>query len=257
MNIPKNLPDLEIQYLKELVNILHGNFDDNIIGIYLFGSGSYGGYNPGKSDLDIQVVVKKSLCITERKKLVNLISHKNLPCPARKLEFVCYPLSAVKPVLRILQFDINYNTGALEKEHVCFNPDDEPSHWFLLDIAIGRELGHSLLGPVPGKVFGEVPKKWILEAMLDCIVWYEQNEPTSVDIILNACRCWKFSKTSRMCSKKEGLFWAIQMPNSPEFLNIISKNNVSELPLKLSDTFKFIKLVKHSILKALKQDENQ
>jgi hypothetical protein len=253
MNIPKNLPDLEIQYLKELVNILHGHFDDNIIGIYLFGSGSYGGYDHGKSDLDIQVVVKKSLCITERKKLVNLISHKNLACPARKLEFVCYPLSAVKPVLRTPKFDINYNTGALEKEHVCFSSDDEPSHWFLLDIAIGRELGHSLLGPAPGKIFGEVPKKWILEAMLDCIVWYEQHESTSVDLILNTCRCWKFSETNHMCSKQDGLSWAIQMPCSPEFLNLITKNYVSGLSLKLSDTFKFINMVKESLLKAIKQ----
>ena len=253
MNIPKNLPNVEVQYLRELVNIIHKNFYDKIVGIYLFGSGSYGGYEPGRSDLDIQAVVKKSLCITERNKLVNLISHKNLACPAKKLEFVCYPLSAVKPVLKTPKFDINYNTGALEQEHICFNPNNEASHWFLLDMAIGRELGHSLLGPAPGKIFGEVPKKWIIEAMLDCITWYEQHESTSVDLILNTCRCWKFSETNYMCSKQDGLSWAIQMPASPEFLKSIPKHKTSGLHLKLSDTFKFINMVKESLLKAIKQ----
>lgn len=243
MNIPENLPLAETEYLRKLVGIVSKNFDC-IIGVYLFGSGAYGGYIKGKSDLDVQVVLKKSLTAEEKWKFVEITSNKKIPCPARKLELVCYPVAALNPVSKTPDFDINFNTGKYEPDHICFNPDNEPSHWFLLDIAIGRELGFNLIGPPPWNIFGKIHEKWVITAMIECISWYEQYESASVDLALNTCRCWCFAETKKMCSKKDGLLWAVQKPDSPDFLKKLSENYKQDTALTTDQTLNFIKMVK-------------
>ena len=251
MQIPKEIPSREKKYLSDLVEILTSNFKEKIIGIYLFGSASYGGYIPIKSDLDVQMITKEVLSIADRRKIAALISHSALPCPARKLEFVSYPQSALHPVSRSPEFDINFNTGENQFEHIGLDFSKEPSHWFLLDIAIGRELGYNLIGPKPVQAFGKIPKSWVLSAMLDCLSWYEENEPVSFDLILNTCRCWKFLETDKMCSKLEGLKWASQRNSSLKYLEKEHNSFKEKQSIDCNNYKDFILSVKNSLQKAL------
>lgn len=238
------LPTTEKKYIGNISKEIHNILCDQLIGIYLFGSGSYGGYTPGISDLDLQIVTKKSLNISTKVKLVSAISHRNIPCPAKKLEFVSYPIPALNPVHKHPKFDINFNSGRNMKDHICFNYKEEPRHWFLLDIAIGRELGTNLFGPKPDKVFSKIPEEWIAEAMIKCIDWYLSYEPDSPDLVLNACRCWRFAETGIMCSKKDGLEWALSKENHPKILDAASEYKKQGRKLNLQDSLEFINYIK-------------
>ncbi|KAH7304729.1 streptomycin 3''-adenylyltransferase [Stachybotrys elegans] len=214
----KSPEDVQL-YLSELATRLKKCLGQELIGLYLFGSASYNAYEPGTSDLDVQAVVEKPLSPLRKHEIAHNISAHELPCPARKLEFVVYSADAIKPATRNPQFELNFNTGPYNPDYVCLDPSQESSHWFLLDIAIGRETGRALHGPPPNEAFAPVPRQWVLEAIIDCLQWHTLNEPNSSNCILNACRAWRYVVTSTFGSKLDGAEWAMTQDNS---LSIVS-----------------------------------
>lgn len=209
------LPAPEVRYLKQVVERLQSRLQQRLVGIYLFGSAAYGDYQPGRSDLDVQAVVTESLSRRECQDIAVGLSHHTLPCPARRLEFVCYAQPAIHPASRHPQFEMNFNTGAGERDHLALDPAEESSHWFLLDIAIGRTLGRSLIGPEPASLFAPVPRLWQLEAIADSLAWHRQHEATSANSVYNACRGWRYAVTGRWGSKVAGAAWARRQAGCP------------------------------------------
>lgn len=201
------LPEPETSYLCLLVALLHGLLADRLVAVYLFGSGSYGDYDPGPSDLDVQAVVDGILEPAQRTQLIEMLDHTAFPCPARRLEFVCYDVRDVAPPDRHPQFQLNLNTGSDLARHVSTDPSTEPSHWFLLDLAIGRDLGRALYGPSPTDLLAEVPRTWQLSAILDSLSWHDASEPATPNRVLNACRSWRYAETEIWGSKRQGARW--------------------------------------------------
>ncbi|MDT3442941.1 MULTISPECIES: aminoglycoside adenylyltransferase domain-containing protein [unclassified Pseudofrankia] len=201
------LPERETQYLRRVVELLRGLFAERLVAVYLFGSGSYGDYDPGPSDLDVQVVIDGALEPVELTRLVEGLDHAVFPCPARRLEFVCYDIQNVSRPARHPRFQLNLNTGSDIARHVSTDPATEPSHWFLLDLAIGRDLGQALHGPPPADLLTEVPRAWQLCAILDSLSWHDTSEPATPNRVLNACRGWRYAETEIWGSKRQGARW--------------------------------------------------
>jgi len=111
-----SLPQAEIEYLEALRDAVQRKLGPHLLGLYLFGSAGCGAYERGVSDLDVQAVVDAPLPDAEKRALAALLSHAVLPCPARKLEFVCYARGAVNPASRRPRFELNFNTGAERAE---------------------------------------------------------------------------------------------------------------------------------------------
>ncbi|RJE24112.1 Nucleotidyltransferase domain protein [Aspergillus sclerotialis] len=141
-----NLPEEVEAYLEKMVKRLTDYLKDQLVGVYLFGSVSYNAYGPGLSDLDVQAIVKDPLDTVDKQAVIYRLNQGALPCPATKLEFVVYAQSAVYPASRHPRFELNLNTGLHQPDHISLDPANESSHWFLLDIAMGRELGRNLHG---------------------------------------------------------------------------------------------------------------
>ncbi|GAD92985.1 predicted protein [Paecilomyces variotii No. 5] len=214
-----NLPvEVEI-YLGELVQRLTNYLKDQLVGVYLFGSASYDAYESGLSDLDVQAIVKDPLDTVDKQAIISRLNQSALPCPATKLEFVMYAQSAVYPASRHPSFEFNLNTGLCQRDHVSLDPANESSHWFLLDIAMGRQLGRKLHGRDTTEAFGPIPRRWILEAIADSLDWHRANEPNSANSVLNACRAWQFIVTCEFSSKLNGAKWAMKQPGCPDIVS--------------------------------------
>ncbi|CAL00261.1 hypothetical protein CBS115989_5764 [Aspergillus niger] len=233
------LPEEVEAYLEKLVERLTVYLKDQLVGVYLFGSASYDAYEPGLSDLDVQAIVKDQLDTVEKQAVIHQVNQAALPCPATKLEFVVYTQSAVYPASRHPRFELNLNTGPHQPDHISLDPANESSHWFLLDIAIGRELGRTLRGPDPTlhgpdptDAFGAIPRRWILEAIADSLDWHQANEVNSVNSVLNACRGWRFIVTGEFSSKLDGARWAIQQQGCPDIVRraIAARRTGDKLP---------------------------
>lgn len=211
-----NLPEEVEAYLEEMVKRLTDYLKDQLVGVYLFGSASYDAYESSLSDLDVQAIVKDPLDTVDKQAVICRLNQSALPCPAAKLEFVVYAQSAVYPASRHPRFELNLNTGLHQPDHISLGPAKESSHWFLLDIAMGRELGRNLYGPDTTDAFGAFPRRWILEAIANSLDWHQANELNSANNVLNACRGWRFIVTCEFSSKLDGAKWAMQQQDCPD-----------------------------------------
>ena len=120
------------------------------------------------------------------------------------------------PAARHPQFLLNFNTGSdVATDRLTLDPAGEASHWFLLDIAMGRELGRALLGPPAPQVFAPIPRPWCLEALVDSLAWHEAHEVASANSLHNACRGWRYAATATFGSKQAGATWALHQPDCP------------------------------------------
>ena len=77
----------------------------------------------------------------------------------------------------------------------------------VMAIAVCRERGRILAGPLGNEVFGRVPRHMLLRAFAEEIPWGLEHAPPEY-AVLNACRSWRFLKQGELCSKVEGGEWA-------------------------------------------------
>ena len=155
-----HVPPPEVaSYLAEIVTRLKDCLQDELVGVYLFGSASHGAYEPGLSDLDVQAVTRNPLTASHTQMIVSRLTHTTMPCPATKLEFVVHAQEATCPASRHPRFELNFKSGPHRADHVGLDPTTEASHWVLLDIAIGREHGRCLYGLAIGEAFGPMPRR--------------------------------------------------------------------------------------------------
>jgi nucleotidyltransferase-like protein len=174
---------------------------------YVVGSAALGAYEPGRSDLDVLVVVDAPLTAAERERIVASCSHEALPCPARKLELVVYTASQVAAPARGQRWELNLNTGADTPLHAGADPSAEPWFWFVLDLAQAREHALALHGPPAGELIGAVSRELALEALAEAVAWYARNEPGE-PAFLAAARAWRYVEEGVFSSKRDALQWA-------------------------------------------------
>ena len=204
-----SVPEEVQSYLGELVARLSSVLDDRLIGVYVIGGLAFDDYRPGSSDLDVYVVVQSPLEQHQKLSVANCCSHRKLPCPARRLELVVVSVRAARRRSAAPQWELNLNTGPRQLDHVGLDPGAEPSHWFVVDLAIAHERGIALLGPPAHKLIAAPKAADVRTALAEVVAWYAHNE-LGEDAVTAACRAWHRLETGRFASKREALRWATQ-----------------------------------------------
>ncbi len=246
----------EAAYLEQVVKILQSHLQQRLVGVYLFGSAAYGDYTPQLSDLDVQAVVTESLSKHECMDIASSLTHETLLCPARRLEFVCYAQSSINPATRHPRFELNFNTGAGEPNRLSLDPAEESSHWFVLDIAIGRAIGRTLVGSEPAQVFAPIPRIWQLEAIADSLAWHTTHEFTSANSVLNACRGWRYAVTEMWGSKVAGADWARQQPECPVVVAQAQQHRYGDSALSASAVTELVDRVTEAVQAAILREHS-
>ena len=91
------------------MQLLARELGPGLTGVYLFGSVALGDYRSPCSDLDVAVVAARRLAAQEKERLADLLDHRHLPCPARKLELVIYERGGLGR--GDVSFELDLNTG--------------------------------------------------------------------------------------------------------------------------------------------------
>jgi hypothetical protein len=181
------------------VERVRGLLGDELVGVYLAGSGALGGYVHGRSDVDVAVVARNPLARETKEALVAALRHEAFPCPARGLELVVYAQGNPLP-------ELNLNSGARMDFLATFEPGEDSPHWFVLDRAILAARGRALAGPPPAEAFPPPGEEEILGALATGLRWYrDRPEEPRDDAALNAVRTRAYLETGLWLSKAEAV----------------------------------------------------
>jgi len=141
--------------------------------------------------------------------IVDYLRHEALPCPARGLELVVYPLATTRGGGGEPGFELNLNCGADMTFRVDEEPGDIEGFWFAIDRATLREHGVALAGRPPAELFAPIPRAALLPLLRESIDWHRDSAvPLGTDVVLNTCRALRFAAEGTWSHKREAGAWA-------------------------------------------------
>jgi hypothetical protein len=202
-------------YLAEVCSRLRAVLGGDLVGVYAGGSYALGGYDPGRSDLDVAAIVTAPLARERKAEIVERLRHESLPCPARGLELVVYVQEAVQTASQAAAFDLNLNTGARMELHVDYEPGKSEAHWYPIDRSILAAAGVALTGPPAAEVFAPIPRRLLLPVLEESLRWHLAGDPRSDDAVLNACRAWRYAAEGAWSSKESAGLWTLERRPTP------------------------------------------
>ena len=210
-------PDADT-YLGRLAVAAERILGPRLVGVYVANSGARRDYLPGRSDLDVEVVVTETLDAITKEALFEAFRHRSLPCPAPRLELVVYRRDVVAAPGPRPSWELNLNTGTAIPDHVSTDPADDPSHWFVLDLAAAAERAVTVVGPPASSVFGAVPRPVVLDALSASREWHAEHDAAAPNRVLNDCRAWRYVETGSWSSKSGAATWAMDRDPDRELL---------------------------------------
>jgi Domain of unknown function (DUF4111) len=180
----------------------------DLVGVYFVGSVALGGYVPGESDIDIAAVSSAELTDPQRQAVASAVIEASAACPARGLEFTLYRREVAGSRPAGADFEVNANGGPRMPTAVHMEATTEPGFWYVLDRAIAHRSGLAISGPPARRIFADIPRRTLLEAMCASMAWHGVHEKATLYSVLNACRAWRFAAVNVLGSKLEGAAWA-------------------------------------------------
>ncbi|MFC4150109.1 nucleotidyltransferase domain-containing protein [Micromonospora mangrovi] len=187
-------------YLAELVDRARAVLGADLVGAYAAGSVGLGAYQPGRSDVDVALVVAHPVAGAAKRTLVARLRHEALPCPARGLELVVYRRDVARSGSPEPGFEVELNSGPAMPFRATYDPADRPAadgrFWYALDRAILRSGGLRLLGPPAADVFAEPAPADLRRLLSTALRWWlalplpegDGPAPGAEDAVLGACR---------------------------------------------------------------------
>lgn len=187
-----DMPEVD-EYLTAIARRCRDVLGEDMVGVYAGGSLALDGYRPGRSDIDVAVVVADRLDEHVKRSLVAALRHESLPCPARGLELVVYRAEVAGSGGAEPGFEVELNTGARMAFRATIDPADRPAadgqFWYAIDRGILADHGRAVAGPPAATVFVG-PSDWELRQLLAASLRWHLAAPAAAadDAVLNACR---------------------------------------------------------------------
>lgn len=221
-NCPDSISNLVNRIVDSYRTILH----ENLLGFYLHGSLAMGCFNPGQSDVDLLVVVRRSLIREEKKSIIDVLLEVNKAPSSVNPEMSIVLLENVVHPIYPTTFELHYSSGWRERylaDEVDWDTQRFDEDLVLHFLAIKRR-GVCLYGSPIESVFPEIPGGMCVASLVNDLNWISTRlsslPPTYP--VLNPCRALAFLRTGIFMSKKEGGMWALSSVPG-RFSSIISR----------------------------------
>ncbi|MFD7986627.1 aminoglycoside adenylyltransferase domain-containing protein [Kitasatospora indigofera] len=200
---PQPLPDHVRPYLRELVGRTRRICGADLVSVLAIGSLALRDYRPGRSDVDVTVVVDPSVSGAVLHELAGTLAHPRLPCPAAGLELVVYDRDfAGRPSGRA-GYLLDLNTGPLLPGRASFDPAGSPAFWYAIDRSVAHQAGLALFGRPAREVIASPTAADLLAAVRASVREHSEGEGHLADNrVLNGCRSVVFCRTGRWTAKR-------------------------------------------------------
>jgi hypothetical protein len=180
-------------------------------GVILHGSLTLGGYRPGRSDVDLLVIVDEPLSEERAAALAAAVGQvrPRAPVPA-DLRVAVRDVAAAPTQLPPLEAYLRFNDRGRPRVRVEGPHPGERD--LVVEFSLCRAHGRSIVGPPPCDLIGAMPNEWVLEAGDAQLADWQAigDDPPYAELtVLTACRLWRFAEEGRHCSKDAAGEWAL------------------------------------------------
>ena len=220
--LPKETENLINEFTEKSKDIL----GDNLVGIYLHGSAVMGCFNPGKSDIDLIIVVNNPMTDEVKKEYLDMVVKYNEQGPSKGIEMSVVLKKVCNPFVYPTPFETHFSVGHLnwykEKPDEYIKAMKGEDTDLAAHFTIINKRGKCLCGAPIKEVFADVPSKDYMDSIWDDIAEAPDDiADNTMYLTLNLARVLAYKKEGLVLSKKEGGEWAIN--NLPqEFHSLIT-----------------------------------
>ncbi len=201
-----------IEFIKKILS-------DSLIGIYLYGSYTMGGLKQD-SDIDILVVINKSLSFSIREQLTNelmTISGKVGNQKIRPLEITVVNINEIRPFSYPPRYEYMYGEWLREEMENGEIPDAIYDSDLIIILAQAGEYGKTIEGTPLKELIQPIENKFIRNAILDSLQSLTENlRGDERNVILTLARMWYTIETNQFTTKDKAAFWAKQRLNNEQ-----------------------------------------
>lgn len=195
------------EQLDGAVALVREVLDDELVGLYLFGSAVLGGLKP-TSDLDLLAVVRRPTADGERRGLVDGLLARSLR--PRYLELTVVVQSDVRPWRYPPRMDLQYGDWLRADFERGLIPPPAPNPDLAALLTMTLLGGRPLVGPPAADVLAPVPHDDLLRAGLDELdgILADLDHDTR-NMLLTLARIWCTAETGEIRSKDAAADWAL------------------------------------------------
>ena len=186
---------------------------DAVLSVILHGSLTLGDFTPGRSDIDLLVIVERPLGDVQLAALRHAVDAVRNDAPCRvDLRVVTRASAGSATRAPAMEAALTLRPGkALDVETRIAEPDLAP------EFSIARAHGRSLVGRAPDAVIGPVPGDLVIKAGdRQLALWEDLTDDAAHAelMVLTACRIWRFAVERVHCSKAAAGRWALERDHS-------------------------------------------
>ena len=186
---------------------------DNLAGIYLHGSAVMGCFNPGKSDIDLIIVVNRPMSGSAKRAFMDMTVRYNALGPAKGIEMSVVLREVCRPFVYPTPFELHFSAG-----HLAWYKKD-PGDYIRKMNGTDKDLaahftviyhrGRCLYGVPVREMFAEVPGSDYMDSIWNDIAGApEEIAGNTMYLALNLARVLAYKEEGLVLSKKEGGEWA-------------------------------------------------
>jgi len=175
---------------------------EELTGAYLHGSAALGGWQPGRSDVDMLFVTGGDLTTPTLGALTKALLGATGDCPGHTLECSVVTAGQARRSQPPWPFLLHVNAEP-RRARVVIGDGGPGDPDLLMHYAVCRAAGRTLHGPPPAQVFGRVPRPQILSYLAEELTWGLAHAPERYSV-LNGSRAVLYAQDGLIRSKLEG-----------------------------------------------------
>jgi streptomycin 3"-adenylyltransferase len=200
--------------LKQIENNYKEILEDNLIGIYIHGSITFGCFHWENSDIDFIVVIRNKITSKIKLQLLKVLENLLEQVPKKGFEMSIvlqrYCQNFVYPTPYELHFSKQCLESYFENPLWLCNDKDSVDYDLAAHFMVIKHCGIVQYGEAIDVVFKEVPKANYIDSIyLDCKDAYQEVIHNPCYVILNLCRVYAYVKDGLILSKQDGGYWGL------------------------------------------------
>lgn len=195
-----------VEYAQRVDGALRAMLPGTVVGTYLHGSGAFGDFVPGWSDVDLLFVIEDDPPPRSAEEIARQLAVAAVPCPGVGMEASVVTRAQAQADDGSWRFVVHLATAPAGRKTVSGvgHPGDPD---LLMHFAVACAAGIAISGPPPSTVLRAPSRQAVLGYLVDELD--DALEGPCAYAVLNACRAWRYVDTGDLVSKITGGTWAL------------------------------------------------